>query len=81
MFRCSSQNLAHFTALCIPRANTVATAGKRDITITPKVDDEFGFSGETMNVPRLMVLRINDKQNVFETARRHKQNYNQSRLG
>jgi hypothetical protein len=34
-----------------------------------------------MNVPRLMVLRINDKQNVFETARRHKQNYNQSRLG
>ena len=81
MFRRCSQNPAHVTALCVARANAVGSIGESDIPINADVNDDFGLSRKTMNVARLMVLRINFEQGISEAKRRHESKYNPSPLG
>lgn len=81
MFRRRSQNLAHFTALCVAWANAITPIGECDISIDADINDNLGLSRETVNVTRLMVLRIGDEQDIAETKRCHALHYNLSRLG
>jgi len=69
MFRRCSQNLTHIAALCVARANAVGPIGERDISIDAEVNDNFGLSRKTMNVSRLMVLRISNEKDSAETKR------------
>lgn len=72
MFGRCPQNLAHITALGVARADAVGPVGECDISIDAMVNDNFNLSRETMNVTRLMVLRISDEPDIAETKRCHR---------
>jgi len=71
MFRRCPQNLANITALGVARASAVGPVGERHISVDSKVNDNLSLSRETMNVTRLMVLRISDEPDIAETKRCH----------
>jgi hypothetical protein len=81
MFRRRSHNLTHITVLCVPWPNAIRPIGECDISIDAEVNDNFGLSRKTMNMARLMVLRICDEPDIAETKRRHMLKYNPSDLG
>jgi hypothetical protein len=81
MLRRYSQNLPHVTALGAGRSDAVGPIRKCDKSIDAKVYDNFRLSGKTMNMSRLMVLRIGYKQSISETPRRHDSQSNPSRFG
>ena len=69
MFSRCSQNLTQITALCVAWPNAVGPIGEPDISISAEVNDNFGLSRKTVNVSRLMVLRIGNEQDIAETKR------------
>jgi len=71
MFRRCPQNLAHITALGVARANAVGPVGQRKISVETMVNDDFRLSRKTMDMTRLMVLRISDETDIAETKRCH----------
>jgi hypothetical protein len=71
----------HVTALCVARTNAVGPIGERNFSIGANINNKFYLSGKTMNMTRVMVLRIRDEQDIAETKRCHKLNYNLSDLG
>jgi hypothetical protein len=81
MVRRRSQNPADVAALCVARANSVRPIRECDIPIEVEVNDDFSLCRKTMNMTRLMILRISDEQDIAETKRCHMLNYNPSLLG
>jgi hypothetical protein len=81
MFRRCPQNLTHITALGVARANAVGPIGEGDISIDSEVDDNFSLCRKTMNMTRLMVLRISNELDIAEAKRRHAPQYNPTDLG
>ena len=81
MFRRRSQNLANIASLGVSWPDAIGPIGECDISIDVEIDDNFGLPRKTMNMPRLMVLRISNEQNIAETKRCHAIEYNPSTLG
>ncbi len=81
MFRRRSQNLPNIAALCVSWPDAIRPISECDISIFTDIDDNFGLSRKTMNMPRLMVLRISNEQNIAKTKRGHVIEYNPRRLG
>jgi hypothetical protein len=81
MFRRRPQYLTYITALGVARANAVGPVGECDISIDSEVNDNFSLSRKTMNMTRLMVLRISNEPDIAEAKRCHALKYNPSDLG
>jgi hypothetical protein len=81
MFRRQIQNSMDIAALGVPWANAVRAVRERNISIDADINDDFGLSRKTMNVTRLMILRIGNEQDTAETKRCHAPLDNPSNLG
>lgn len=81
MFRCRCQNLTHITALCVARANAIRPVGEHNFPGDAEINDNLGLPCKTMNMARLMVLRIRNKPDTAETKRCHAIDCNPSVLG
>lgn len=81
MLRRNSQYPPHVAASGIGRSKTIVPIGKCNISVDAKAHDNFRLSGKTMNMARLMILRISNEQDIAETKRCHTPKYNPSRFG
>jgi hypothetical protein len=81
MLRRPFQNLAHVAAFGVARANAIGPVGQLDVSGHAKVHNHFGVTDKTMDVSRLMILRVRNESSVSETKRRHMRQYNPSHLG
>jgi len=81
MFRGRFQDRPYVAALRVGRTKAIGPVGESDIPIDPKVDDDFGFASESVDMARLMVLRVGNEPDFVEPQRCHASHYNLSGLG
>lgn len=81
MFRCRFQDRAHVAALRVGWTKAVWSVGENDVPVAAKINDDFDFTGKSVDMARFMVLRVGNEQDVIEPQRCHAFQYNLSSLG
>jgi len=67
MFPRRSQNHPYITAPRVSWPDAIRPIGECDNSIGADIDDTFGLCRKAMNMPRLMILRLRNAQNIGET--------------
>ena len=65
------QDRANVTAFGVGRTQAVGPVGEGNVAVYTEIDDDFSLPRKTVHVPRLVVLRIGDEQDLAKAARSH----------
>jgi len=66
MFRCRFQDRPHVAALRVGWTKAIGPVGESDVPVDAKINDDFGFAGKSVDVARLMVLRVGNEPDFVE---------------